>query len=102
MMNIKIILILVAALVVVGGGYVMTRKTDTTGVAAPTISATSAVATVPSPQYLHDHPSELADAKVKCDRGTAPQEPYCTNVHKAEELVEVDEYKKAVGSANPK
>jgi hypothetical protein len=103
MINTKLILIIVAAVTVIVAGY-FTLRTPVTppGTPAP-ITAAPILSAVPSPQYLHDHPSELAEAKTKCNGETLPPEPYCTNVQKAEELVEVDEYRKAEGEgAKPK
>lgn len=104
MINTKLVLIIAAAIAVIVAGYfaIWAPEAPPTTPAAinPSPSAPSAP---PSPQYLHDHPAELADAKAKCGQGTAPSQLYCYNVEKAEELVAADEYSKAVGGgAKPK
>lgn len=97
MINAKLGLIIAAAVAAVVAAYFVIRSPGTEQTAPAPITAAPAASTTPSPQYLHDHPEELAEAKEKCNRGTAPPDPYCTNVRKAQELVEVDEYTKAVG-----
>lgn len=103
MINAKLGLIIAAAIAVIIAAYFAIRAPETPPVTSAPINATSTLSAPPSPQYLHDHPAELAAAKAKCNQGTAPPDPYCTNVRKAEELDEVDEYSKAVGGgAKPK
>ncbi|MGH9563265.1 MAG: hypothetical protein ACRD3S_17560 [Terracidiphilus sp.] len=103
MINTKLVLIIAAAIAVIVAGYFAIRAPEAPPVTPAAINPLPAAPSAPSPQYLHDHPAELADAKAKCNQGTAPPDPFCTNVRKAEELVEVDEYSKAVGGgAKPK
>jgi hypothetical protein len=77
--------------------YFAVRSPSTPPAAPALVNVPAAPSDIPSPQYLHDHPAVLEGAKAKCNQGTAPPDPYCTNVRKAEELVEVDEYRKAAG-----
>ena len=98
MINAKLGLIIAAAIAVIVAAYFAIRAPSAPPATSALISAAPVPSAVPSPQYLHDHPEELKEAKAKCNQGTAPPDPYCTNVRKAEELVEVDEYSKAVGS----
>lgn len=100
MINAKLGLIIAAAIVVIVAAYFAVRPTTAPPTAQSPLMPSPTIAEPPSPQYLHDHPAELADAKAKCNQGTAPPDPYCTNVRKAEELVEVDQYSKAVGGGS--
>lgn len=103
MINAKLGMLIAAVIAVIVAAYFTMRAPSTQETTPTPISASPAPSAVPSPQYLHDHPAELEGAKAMCSRGTAPPDPYCTNVRKAEELVEVDEYSKAVGGgAKPK
>ncbi len=97
MINAKLGLIIAAAIAVIIAAYFAIRAPNTPLATPAPLSAAPTPSAVPSPQYLHDHPADLEEAKAKCNQGTAPPDPYCTNVRKAEELVEVDEYSKAVG-----
>lgn len=101
MINSKLILIIAAAVAVVVAAYFTIRPSNTVPAASIPSNADLGLA-IPSPQYLHDHPAELQEAKTKCNGSTLPPEPFCTNVQKAEELVEVDEYRKAVGGQKAK
>jgi len=54
---------------------------------------------IPTPQYLFEHPDILKDAEQKCHDGGAPASLYCSNVHRAESLRMADQYRRAL---NPK
>jgi len=103
MINAKLGLIIAAAIAVIVAAYFAIRAPNTPPATPTPISAAPMPSATPSPQYLHDHPAELKEAKAKCSQGTAPSQLYCYNVEKAEELVEADEYSKAAaGGAKPK
>jgi hypothetical protein len=97
MINTKLVMIIAAAVAVIVAGYFAIRAPGAPPAAPSPITASPAPSAEPSPQYLHDHPAELAAAKTRCGQGTAPTQLYCYNVEKAEELVEADEYSKAAG-----
>lgn len=99
MINTKLIVIIAAAVAVVVAAYFTIRPSNTVPAASIPSNADLGLA-IPSPQYLHDHPAELQEAKAKCNGSTLPPEPYCTNVRKADELIEADEYKKALGTGS--
>lgn len=54
---------------------------------------------IPTPQYLFEHPDILKDAEQKCRDGGSPTSLYCSNVHRAESLRMADQYRRAL---NPK
>jgi len=62
------------------------------------MAATSSEATgsVPTPQYLFEHPDALKDAELKCHDGGAPSSLFCSNVHRAESLRMADQYRRAL------
>jgi hypothetical protein len=64
----------------------------------PLMAAASSEATgsVPTPQYLFEHPDALKDAELKCHDGGAPSSLYCSNVHRAESLRMADQYRRAL------
>ena len=51
---------------------------------------------IPTPQYLFEHPDILKDAERKCRDGGAPTSSYCSNVHRAESLRMADQYRRAL------
>jgi hypothetical protein len=102
MINAKISLMIAVAIAVLASIY-FAVGTSTSPLPASAIAPVPAPAAAPSPQYFHDHPSELDAGKSKCNQGTAPPDPFCTNVRKGEELVEADAYSRAVsGGKAPK
>ena len=64
----------------------------------PVMSAVSSEASgsIPTPQYLFEHPDILKDAEQKCRDGGAPTSLYCSNVHRAESLRMADQYRRAL------
>ena len=58
-------------------------------------AASDVADSVPSPQYLFEHPGTLKDAEEKC-RGGAPSSVFCSNVHRAESLRMADQYRRAL------
>ena len=62
------------------------------------MAATSAEAagSIPTPQYLFEHPDMLKDAEQKCRDGGAASSLYCSNVHRAESLRMADQYRRAL------
>jgi len=64
----------------------------------PVMSAASSEASgsIPTPQYLFEHPDILKDAEQKCRDGGSPTSLYCSNVHRAESLRMADQYRRAL------
>jgi hypothetical protein len=66
----------------------------------PLMAATSSEASgsVPTPQYLFEHPDALKEAELKCHDHGVSSSLYCSNVHKAESLRMADQYRRALKS----
>ena len=62
------------------------------------VAGTSSVDTgsIPTPQYLLEHPDTLKEAEQKCRDGGAVSSLYCSNVHRAESLRMADQYRRAL------
>src|SRR5665213_1029115 len=65
---------------------------------SPLIAAAPSEATgsIPTPQYLFEHPDALKEAEQKCHDGGAPSSLYCSNVHRAESLRLADQYRRSL------
>ena len=83
----------IIVLVVVVVFFVKKPTTDNLMTAATSSDATGSI---PTPQYLFDHPDMLKDAEQKCHDGGAPSSLYCSNVHRAESLRMADQYRRAL------
>jgi hypothetical protein len=59
------------------------------------VTASEDAGSVPSPEYLFEHPDTLKDAEQQC-RGGAPSSVFCSNVHRAESLRLADQYRRAL------
>lgn len=61
-------------------------------------AATSSEATgsIPTPQYLLEHPDTFKEAEQRCREGSAPTSLFCSNVHRAESLRMADQYRRAL------
>ena len=61
-------------------------------------AATSSEATgsIPTPQYLLEHPDIFKEAEQRCREGSAPTSLFCSNVHRAESLRMADQYRRAL------
>jgi hypothetical protein len=85
----------IIVLVVVVVFFVKKPTTDNLMTAATSSDATGSI---PTPQYLFEHPDMLKDAEQKCRDGGAASSLYCSNVHKAESLRMADQYRRALQS----
>jgi hypothetical protein len=60
------------------------------------VASSGASDSIPTPQYLFEHPDILKDAEQKCRDGGSPTSLYCSNVHRAESLRMADQYRRAL------
>jgi hypothetical protein len=90
-----------AAIAVIGCGaavvYVVEKPSPNAPsvVAAPPENTTS----IPTPEYLFEHPDALRAAEQKCAGGDSTASLYCSNVHKAESLRLADRYRRSTQPA---
>ena len=84
----------VAVIAVITVVYVVIRPSSD----RPLIAAAPSEATgsIPTPQYLFEHPDALKEAEQKCHDGDASSSLYCSNVHRAESLRLADQYRRSL------
>lgn len=87
------IAVAVIVLVVVFIHFVKTPTPDDLMTAATSSEDTGSI---PTPQYLLEHPDTLKEAEQKCRDGGSPTSLYCSNVHRAESLRMADQYRRAL------
>jgi hypothetical protein len=82
-----------AAIVLFAVVHVVQRPSPDTPVMA--VTASEDAGSVPSPEYLFEHPDTLKAAEQQCRAG-APSSVFCSNVHRAESLRLADQYRRAL------
>lgn len=74
--------------------YVVNRpSSDSPLIATPPSGTTDSI---PTPQYLFEHPDVLKEAEQKCHDAGTSSSLYCSNVHRAESLRLADQYRRAL------
>jgi hypothetical protein len=86
-----------AAIVLFAVVYLMQRRSPDATMTA--VTASEGAGSIPSPEYLFEHPDTLKDAEQKCQHNSDPSSLYCSNVQRAESLRMADQYRRA---AQPK
>jgi hypothetical protein len=79
---------------IAAGVYLMNELSPDNLMAAATSS--EATGSIPTPQYLFEHPDMLKDAEQKCQHNGDPSSLYCSNVQRAESLRMADQYRRAL------
>jgi hypothetical protein len=74
--------------------YVVKSPSPDNPLIAPPPSETTG--TIPTPQYLFEHPDALKEAEQNCHDGGTPSSLYCSNVHRAESLRLADKYRRSL------
>jgi hypothetical protein len=83
----------VAAIVLAVAIYLLPKPSSDSLLAPAPTSATAG--SVPTPEYLFEHPDTLKDAEQKCQHISDPSSLYCSNVQRAESLRMADQYRHA-------
>jgi hypothetical protein len=60
------------------------------------VTSSEVAGSIPTPEYLFEHPDALKEAEQKCHDDGASSSLYCSNVHKAESLRMADQYRRAL------
>jgi hypothetical protein len=59
-------------------------------------TSSEATGSIPTPQYLLEHPDTFKEAEQRCREASAPTSLFCSNVHRAESLRMADQYRRAL------
>jgi hypothetical protein len=81
----------VAAILLAVAIYLLPKPSSDGPLAPPSDASGS----VPTPEYLFEHPDALKDAEQKCQHNSDPSSLYCSNVQRAESLRMADQYRRA-------
>jgi hypothetical protein len=89
--------LVMAAIAVIGCGAAIVYVVEKPSSDVQPMSAVSPAATdtIPTPEYLFEHPDALKEAEQKCGSGDIASSIFCGNVHKAESLRLADQYRRS-------